>query len=196
MLREAILCLLNCVLAQECVSLCHKSHGGGSCFLHFICIKMIDKQIVADVVRDAIANTDAFLVEVSVTPANEINVEIDSPTGVDIDACADITRKIEAALDRDVEDCELTVGSAGLTAPFKVAGQYLKNQGNEVEVLTKDGRKLSGVLTNYNETAGEFTVEVQKKVKLEGKKRPEMVAEPVVLKVDECKSVKYLLKFK
>lgn len=157
---------------------------------------MIDNQIVADVVRDAIANTDAFLVEVAVSPANEINVEIDSPTGVDIDACADITRKIESALDRDVEDYELTVGSAGLTAPFKVAGQYLKNLGNEVEVLTKDGRKLCGVLTDYNEAAGEFTIEVQKKVKLEGKKRPEMVAEPVALKVDECKSVKYLLKFK
>lgn len=183
-------------MGRELLSLCHKSHGGGSCFLHFICIIMIDKLLVTDVVREAIANTDAFLVEVSVSASNEINVEIDSPTGVDIDACADITRKIEAVLDRDVEDYELTVGSAGLTAPFKVAGQYLKNLGNEVEVLTKDGKKVSGVLTDYNEDAGEFTVEVQKKVKPEGKKRPEMVAEPVTLKVDGCKSVKYLLKFK
>lgn len=174
----------------------HQSHGGGARFLHFICIDMIDKQIVANIVSDAIANTDAFLVEVTVSPANEINVEIDSPTGVDIDACADITRKIEAALDRDAEDYELTVGSAGLTAPFKVPGQYMKNIGNEVEVLTRDGRKLSGVLTDYNEQQRQFTIEVLKKVKLEGKKRPEMVAEPVVLDVDQCKSVKYLLKFK
>ena len=157
---------------------------------------MIDKQVVADIVNEAIANTDAFLVEVGVSPANEINVEIDSPTGVDLDACAEITRKIEDSLDRDIEDYELTVGSAGLTAPFKVDGQYLKNIGNEVEVLTRDGKKLSGVLKHFDPAAQELTIEVMKKVKLEGKKRPELVADLLTMKVSDTKSVKYLLNFK
>ena len=42
---------------------------------------------------------------------------------------------IEAGLDRDVEDYELEVTSTGLTSPFKTLRQYLKNIGNEVEVL-------------------------------------------------------------
>ncbi len=157
---------------------------------------MIDKELLTRTVEEAIANTDAFVVDVRVSPANEICVEIDSPAGVDIDGCAEITRKIESVFDRDVEDYELEVGSAGLTSPFKVAGQYLKNIGNEVEIYTRDGKKLTGVLVQYNDDAGEFTVEVPRKVKLEGKKRPEIIAEPLTLKVADTKTVKYLLKFK
>ena len=108
--------------------------------------------------------------------------------------CVNITRKIESVFDRDVEDYELEVGSAGLTAPFKVRGQYLKNIGNDIEVLTCDGRKLNGVLTEVGDD--EFTVEIEKKVKEEGAKRPTLVKEPLTFKFNETKSVKYLINFK
>ena len=121
-------------------------------------------------------------------------MELDSETGIDIDTCADITRKIESVFDREVEDYELEVGSAGLTSPFKVKGQYLKNIGNEVEVLTADGRKFHGELTAVGDD--DFTVEVEKKVKEPGAKRPKMVKEPTTFNFDETKSVKYLIKFK
>ena len=82
---------------------------------------MIDKQLLTQTVEEAISGTDAFVVEVRVSPANEIVVEIDSPTGVDIDSCAAITRKIESVFDRDVEDYELEVGSAALQHPSRCA---------------------------------------------------------------------------
>ena len=63
---------------------------------------MIDKELLTRTVADAIAGTDLFVVDIKVTPANEITVEIDSATGVDIDACAAITRRIEDVFDRDV----------------------------------------------------------------------------------------------
>lgn len=156
---------------------------------------MIDKQLLTRTVEEAIANTDAFLVEVRVSPSNEIVVEIDSPTGVDIDACAAITRKIESVFDRDIEDYELEVGSAGLTAPFKVRGQYLKNIGNEVEVLTRDGRKVKGVLKEVADN-GDFTLAVPTKVKAEGAKRPTVVDVDSVFSPDDCKYVKYVINFK
>ena len=96
--------------------------------------------------------------------------------------------------DREVEDYELEVGSAGLTSPFKVRGQYEKNIGNEVEVLSRDGRKLHGVLTEVGETT--FTIEIEKKVKPEGAKRPVVVTEPIEFGYDAVKSVKYLINFK
>ena len=65
---------------------------------------MIDSQKLTDTVMKAIEGTDLFLVDLRVSPANEIVVEIDSPEGVDIDTCADITRRIEQEFDRDVED--------------------------------------------------------------------------------------------
>lgn len=155
---------------------------------------MIDKQLLTATVDDAIAGTDIFVVDIKVSPDNSIVVELDSPEGLDIDTCAEITRKIEAVFDRDVEDYDLEVGSAGITAPFKVRGQYLKNIGNEVEVLTKAGQKLKGVLVEVAEN-GDFTIEVPTKIKAEGSKRPELVNVAHTLSPADCRKVNYLLKF-
>lgn len=167
-----------------------------SFLLLFIIIDMIDRKLLSDTVETAIAGTDAFLVDVTVGADNRIVVEIDSSTGVDIDTCVAITRKIEEVFDRDVEDYELEVGSAGLTSPFKVKGQYEKNIGNRIEVLKRDGQKLRGELTAVSEDGSEFTVIVPRKVKEEGKKRPVTVEEPLTLKVADTKEVRYLIDFK
>lgn len=108
---------------------------------------MIDKNDVRKLVDAAVAGTDAFVVDITVSAANDIVVELDSPTGVDLDFCAELNRKLQEEFDSQDENYSLEVGSASLTAPFKVKGQYEKNLGNEVEVLTRDGRKLKGVLT-------------------------------------------------
>ncbi len=125
---------------------------------------MIDKELLAKTVEEALAGTDMFVVDIRVSASNDITVELDSSDGMDIDTCADITRHIESVFDRDIEDYSLEVGSAGLTAPFKVRGQYVKNIGNDVEILTSDGRKLRGVLAAVgpeSETADiTFTVEI------------------------------------
>ena len=125
---------------------------------------MIDKELLNKTVEEAITNTDLFIVEIKVNPGNSIVVELDSETGIDIDTCADITRKIESVFDR------------------------------EVEVLTADGRKFHGELTAVGED--DFTIEVEKKVKEPGAKRPTIIAEPITLKMSETKSVKYLINFK
>ena len=65
-------------------------------------------------------------------------VEIDHKDGVWIEDCVDLSRFIESRLNRDAEDFELEVGSAGIGQPFKVLQQYINHIGEEVEVLTKD----------------------------------------------------------
>ena len=155
---------------------------------------MIDKQLLTQTIEQAIEGSSIFIVDIKINPGNAIVVEIDSPENIDIDTCASITRKIEAVFDRDAEDYELEVGSAGLTAPFKVKGQYLKNIGNEVEVLTRDGRKMQGTLTAVGDD--DFTIEVAKKVKELGAKRPSIIMEPITLEISNTKSVKYLINFK
>lgn len=155
---------------------------------------MLDKKAIEEFVAGTLENTDMFLVDVSVTKDNKVTVEIDGENNVSIDDCIKITRMIEGEFDRDVEDYELEVGSAGLTSPFKVRGQYVKNIGNDVEVLTKDGQKLKGVLAAVNDE--DFVITVSKKVKPEGAKRPVMVEEDVTLKYNETKYTKYLIQFK
>ena len=83
---------------------------------------------------------------------------------------------------------------ASLTAPFKVRGQYEKNLGNEVEVLTTDGKKLKGVLSALSDDT--FTLEVERKVKEPGAKRPVMVKEAVEIPFAQAKRVNYLINFK
>ncbi len=160
---------------------------------------MIDKSLIFDTVSRVIANTDAFIVDVKVSPDNRIEVLIDSPSGVDIDTCVAITRAIEADFDHDAEDYELEVGSAGITAPYTVKQQYEKNIGNDVTVITRDGRKLRGVLTEVGE--GEwpdfkFVLTVTEKMKVEGKKRPELVERPVELTPAMVKSAVTDIDFK
>ena len=148
---------------------------------------MIDKKAIIDVVNEALACSDAFLVDVTVSGDNRIVVEIDSYSSVSIDDCVRLNGIIESHFDRDVEDYELEVGSAGLTSPLRVKAQYDKNVGNPVEVLTADGRKLKGDT--------DFTIVVSRKVKPEGAKRPVMIDEDVTLKYDEIKYTKYLIEF-
>lgn len=155
---------------------------------------MLDKKEIISLVEKAVEGTDAFIVSVTVSSANDIVVELDSATGIDLDFCAEVTRLLNEALDRDVEDYSLEVGSASLTAPFKVRGQYEKHLGDDVELITRDGKKLRGVLTAVGDD--DFTVEITRKVKEEGKKRPVMVAQPETFAYGQVKEVKYCLDFK
>lgn len=154
---------------------------------------MIDKQKLTETVEKAIKDTSIYIVDITISKDNSIVVELDSDDSMDIDMCTSISRKIESVFDRDVEDYELEVGSAGLTSPFKVKRQWQKNIGNEIEVLTKDGRKLTGVLVEVNED--NFVIQFPIKVKEEGKKSPVVVSHKEPITFENCKKACYLIKF-
>lgn len=155
---------------------------------------MIDKNVVTRIVDEWLEGKDYFLVDVTMSPDDKIVVEIDHAEGVWIDDCVELSRYIESKLDREEEDYELEVGSAGIGQPFKVLQQYLIHIGKEVEILTKEGKKLEGVLKDANEE--NFTVTIEKKVKPEGAKRPKLVEEDITFAYDEIKYTKYLISFK
>lgn len=158
---------------------------------------MIDRQRLTRTVEEALEGTDLFLVDVDVTPDNRITVEIDSSEGVDIDTCVELSRKIEAAFDRDAEDYELEVGSAGLTSPLKVKGQFDKNIGHEVEVMMREGgKKLCGVLRSVSDDMSEITITVSRKVRPEGKKKPVMVEETIHVRIADTNRITPVLDFK
>ena len=155
---------------------------------------MIEKKTVSQIVEEWLEGKDYFLVEVTVSPDDKIVVEIDHAEGVWIEDCVELSRFIESKLNREEEDYELEVGSAGIGQPFKVLEQYYNHVGSDVEVLTKDDRKLTGVLKDADEE--KFVVAVQKKVKVEGAKRPKLMEEDETFRYDEIKYTKYLISFK
>ncbi len=155
---------------------------------------MIDKNVVKQLVDEWLEDKEYFLTDISVSPDDRIVVEIDHEEGVWIDDCVQLSRHIEAGLDRDEEDFELEVGSAGISEPFKVLRQYEIHEGERVEVLTGEGRKLEGVLTDVSEEG--FTLVSQEKVREEGKKRPVLTDVPRRFAFADVKWTKLVIDFR
>ncbi|MCM1369518.1 MAG: ribosome assembly cofactor RimP [Candidatus Amulumruptor caecigallinarius] len=154
---------------------------------------MIDKESLRKFIEERLAGTEYFLVELNVSTGNEIKVEIDSASNPDLEFCISLSKEIEEAFPREEEDYELEVGSSGFTAPFKVRQQYEKNIGNPVELLTRDGRKIFGTLRTVGPET--FGLDVTRKVKEEGAKRPVDRTEREDFRYNEVKTIRYDFKF-
>lgn len=154
---------------------------------------MIEKEKVRVLVDQWLAGKEYFLTDLTISEDDRIVVEIDHKEGVWIEDCVELSKYIESNLDREVEDYELEVGSAGIGQPFKVLQQFENNVGTEIEVLTTDHKKLKGVLASVD--GGGFSIAIQKKVKPEGAKRPKLVSEEVRLSFDDAAEVKAVIKF-
>lgn len=154
---------------------------------------MIQTQTIKVLVEEAIEKTDYFLVDLSVGSGNKIRVEIDGDKGVKIDDCVNISRHIESHLDRDEEDFELTVSSAGMDQPFKILRQYQRYLGRMVEVKTKDGEKIKGKLMLANEQKVELEISVKEKI--EGKKKKQTILKTITVPMEQVKETKVIIVF-
>lgn len=158
---------------------------------------MIGKEVVRALAQERIdeLNDGIFIVEITITPNNFILVELDKTSGgVAINDCVSVSRNIEHNLDRDVEDFELSVSSAGMDRPLRVMQQYAKNLGRLVQVIQKDGVSIEGNLTAYTEEG--LTISAEKKVKLEGAKKKELITEINNILFSDIKEVKRVITFK
>lgn len=149
---------------------------------------MISASSIAQVVEKFIAGSDLFMVDVTVSPLNDVEVVLDKPSGLTVEDCAGVSRAVEAAFDRDREDYALTVASPGLGQPLKVLPQYQKAAGKEVEILLKSGVKLTATLTGA--TSEKIAVAYTKMEAVAGKKRKQPLACTQELEYSEVKWVK------
>ena len=102
---------------------------------------MIETKKIIEAAERHLEGSDMFVVECTSTPGNEIELTIDSDTSVGIDACAELSRAVEAQFDRDEEDFSLTVMSAGIGSELKSLRQYRKLAGKSAEVLLTSWRR-------------------------------------------------------
>ena len=150
----------------------------------------MDKQQIQNWIEEYLKDTEYELITLTVSATNDILVEVDRLAGVDVDFCAELNRYLVEKLGD--EDYSLEVGSVSLTDPFKTKMQYEKNLGHDVEVLI-EGKKLRGQLVSVDEET--FSVDVEERVAVEGKKRKETRIVTHTWRYDEPKYVKYDLKF-
>lgn len=155
---------------------------------------MINKEAINQTIEEWMSGSDFFLVDLTITPDNQISVEIETEKGsVNIDDCVALSQYIESKFDREAEDYSLEVASAGIGQAFKILKQYVKHIGNDVEVKLKNGQKFTGVLMDAQ--ADQFTVSVPRKWKPEGAKRPVIKDMEETYAYQETLSVKYKLNF-
>jgi ribosome maturation factor RimP len=68
-----------------------------------------------------------FLLDLSVSTAQHIQVTLDGDAGVSLYDCMKVSRAIEQGLDREETDFSIEVASAGATAPLQMPRQYIIN---------------------------------------------------------------------
>jgi len=154
---------------------------------------MLDKNIISQEIERFVEGTDMFLVSLNITGNNVISIVIDSDSSVSLDDCVDLSRSIESKLNRDESDFELSVYTAGLSEPLTMLRQYKKHQGKEIEIVTKDGVKKTVVLIEADDEG--IVVEHTKKVKVEGKKKKQIVKEQLKINYDTIATAKLVVKF-
>ena len=155
---------------------------------------MIDTKKITAIAERMLADTDLFVVDCTCTPGNEVELTIDSDSSVGIDACASLSRAIEAELDREEEDFSLTVMSAGIGSELRSLRQYRKLVGSPVEVLLANGVKILAKLDAVDEQG--ITLSYEEKQAVEGKKRKQLVTVSRTYPFAEIKYTKEWLDFK
>ena len=159
-----------------------------------LCLQMIAEKKIRILVEEKLAGTDRFIVSIKVSVNNRIEVLLDGLSNIAISDCIAMSRHIESSLDRETEDFELMVSSAGIDEAFLLEKQYLKNIGREVDVVKKDGNKLNGILKSYRE-ADSIDIESTKVIKNE-KKKKQIITEQITIPLQEIKETKLVLSFK
>jgi ribosome maturation factor RimP len=144
-------------------------------------------QAIEQMLQDLLASDPAyFLVEIKIKPTNNVKIFIDGDQGVTIEKCISwnraLYRKLEETNLFPNGDFSLEVSSPGVDEPLKLFRQYKKNIGRSVEVILKDGMKVTGKMIDVQEAA--ITVEETK-----GKNKKKEVLQHV-FPFDNIKSTK------
>jgi ribosome maturation factor RimP len=154
---------------------------------------MISKQKIEELLNDIFEGSDKFLVDLKVSTSNVIRVFVDGDNGVSIDNCAEISKQLEEKLDRETEDFELQVSSAGIDAPLKNIRQFIRNIGRKLDIQVNNGNNYTGILLEAKENT--IVLENNSMQKRPDEKKKVQVTEQVKIQLEEIKSAKIIISF-
>mgnify|MGYP006289022087 CR=1 FL=1 len=138
---------------------------------------MVKDQEIKEVVEPLLNPEEYFIVGIQNNQDN-IKVIVDGYKGINLDKCSEITREIRNVLGERVDDCNIEVTSPGLTQPFHVKQQYVKNIGNKIDILLHTGEKIRGKLLEVHDDG--ILIEEKKRIKTEKKKKKTMREEKTI----------------
>jgi ribosome maturation factor RimP len=111
----------------------------------------MNQTAVKDIVDVALAlNESLYLIELSISVNNKVQVVVDGDNGVSLSECMRISKVINDNFDREVEDFSLEVTTPDIAHPLKVKRQYIKNLNRILKVKTED-EEIEGTLVTADE---------------------------------------------
>ena len=152
---------------------------------------MLTKEKILKLCKEALSASQ-FIVDVKINNANDVFIYIDGCNGLTIEECKRISHYIESNIGEIEENFSLEVGSPGLSNPFKVKEQYVKNLNKKIEVITKDAEKIEGTLLEISEDY--IIVETSEIKKIENKKQE--IKEQQKIEFINIKTAKNIIFFK
>jgi ribosome maturation factor RimP len=151
---------------------------------------MIKKEDIQQLVEYFLADTDKFIVKISVGKENKIHIYIDGDSDVSIDDCVVLSRHIESKIDRDIEDFDLNVSSSGVGEPLLHIRQFQKIISKPIEVLLKEGTKFKATLLGVEDN----NIKIAREIKTKGKKSKKFsTGEAEIIALDDTKHVKEII---
>lgn len=152
---------------------------------------MIEKNDILKYCEEVL-NENQFVVDITIANDGNIIIYVEDFNGITINDCKKISKYVEDKLNENVEDFSLEVSSPGLTNPFKVFKQYIKNIGKELEIVLVDGKKITGKLLEVNDDS--IKIET-KEIKKNNNKKMEIIEEENIY-FDNIKFTKNIISFK
>jgi ribosome maturation factor RimP len=99
-------------------------------------------------------SAEIFLVDLQMSPANDIKVFLEADNGITIDKCIRINRALYKRIEEELfpdGNFSLEVSSPGVDAPLRLKRQYKKNIGRTVEVVLNDESRIEGKLISADD---------------------------------------------
>lgn len=148
------------------------------------------KETVIKLVDELIAETDCYVVEITVSDSKirrKVAVFLDSDTGITIEQCSAFSRALGNQLEEIIEEAfTLEVSSPGADTPLKFERQYVKNIGRSLKITKTDKTEIKGKLTEVANGTVVIEPEAKKKVK----------PEAVTISLNEILEAKVIISFK
>lgn len=156
--------------------------------------KMELKEHIAELAQNHLPDDSYYLVDVVIKGMDarrKVLVLIDGDNGVDIDACATVSRALGNSLEEDVllkEAFTLEVSSPGVDHPISLVRQYKGRVGKRLKLTLNSGEELAGKL----EKATDDEITLLK----ENKKGKKIETKETILKYNEIEKSFVLISFK
>lgn len=146
---------------------------------------MDDKVHITELLQPHLNSGQLYVVDIQVAGRRggriKVTILLDSDTGITIDECADISRKVGAQMDElnffDEAPFTLEVSSPGVDYPLTFPRQYVRNIGRTLVVSLLDGSTRRGKLESASEDHIVVDIEAEQKPKSKKKREADLTTE-------------------